>query len=344
MSRSIIAVAGTCLLALFASAYADEPASKTNSYCTPEEEKEIRADLEKGGYRLVISLHMRGTSGGRPLFLVNAWDGTVVKPLTKGPDYQPRVSPDGTKIAFTRKGQGLMVLHRGTDKEEKLKGAAGGSVAWSPDSAGIAFTWGKKHKEKRGIGIYDFRTKKVGALGEKYRGLSSIDWSPDGKWFAADVRGWKEFGYCLAFMSADGEKISGIQGARGCHPCFSRDGKRMCWNIGNGQGLGLLSFDPTAPGGAGKLPDSDLSYPTALSGVKGKHRHLAHGKHLVGDDPSGRWSPDDKYIVFVRRGSEGYGVVRVSDGKVILTQPKGSRYGFNQWDYDWMPLEKRDGK
>lgn len=282
----------------------------------------LRQKLGESGCRLIIAIHPKnpgaGESAARDLYFINA-DGTGLERITDTPrqsEHMPRVSPDGKTVCFIR-GEDLWLLDLETMKEQKLPIGAG-SHAWGPDGKEIAFDW-----IKPGVGIHNLETKKVRAVGN-VRGIVDIDWSPDGKWFIFEIRDYKGIRFTIDFMSADGGQVRKLPnyGRRGeCHPCFSRDGRWHCWNASGG--LNIRRFAPELP-----------------QGTEGEVKHF--GSPLFGQDPCGRWSHDNKYIVYVCIPDGGswkvhspIRIVRVSDGESNQLNPPGT-VG-HHWDYDWLP-------
>ena len=85
-------------------------------------------------------------------------DGTGLKQLTSGhgDDREPRISPDGTRIAFTsdRAFEGsydIWTVEIGTGKLKRITSAAADEFgpAWSPDGSAIAFISGTVSRASR---------------------------------------------------------------------------------------------------------------------------------------------------------------------------------------------------
>jgi dipeptidyl aminopeptidase/acylaminoacyl peptidase len=171
----------------------------------------VRVTTDSAADEYRTSIWVTETSGGAP------------RPLTAGPrDGQPRWSPDGTMLAFTRGSEGkpgqihLLPMSGGEATQlTRLKGGAS-SPAWSPDGKRIAFSSGTnpsidddttraKPKKEPGrvitrpifrlnnVGYYDLEHPShvwvIDAAGGKPRQLTTgtfvegaPDWSRDGAW------------------------------------------------------------------------------------------------------------------------------------------------------------------
>ena len=90
---------------------------------------------------LVFSARVAGGFSTEQLFRISL-AGTGLKQLTTGtaPAEAPAVSPDGTRIAFARLGDGLFSMDvNGTGVRRLTGNARDGFPAWSPDGTRIAF-------------------------------------------------------------------------------------------------------------------------------------------------------------------------------------------------------------
>ena len=90
---------------------------------------------------LVFSARGNGGLDGMQLFRITT-AGTGLKQLTTGtfPAEAPAVSPDGTRIAFARLGDGLFSMSvNGTDVRRLTSNARDSYPAWSPDGTQLAF-------------------------------------------------------------------------------------------------------------------------------------------------------------------------------------------------------------
>jgi WD40 repeat protein len=92
----------------------------------------------------------RGTDSGFDIFVMDV-DGTNVRRLTTtGSDYDPHWSPDGSRIAFTRQGEGarsdIYVMDAdGTNVQQLTDGGEGVTNLypnWAPDGSAIAYVAG----------------------------------------------------------------------------------------------------------------------------------------------------------------------------------------------------------
>jgi Tol biopolymer transport system component len=81
------------------------------------------------------------TTGDIDIFVMNA-DGTGTRVLHQpGDDYEPRWSPDGTRILYWKDGSGIYTMASdGTDVRKISHETAIFSLAWSPDGSTIAYT------------------------------------------------------------------------------------------------------------------------------------------------------------------------------------------------------------
>lgn len=321
-----------CILLVTCACGAGERASpratwKLPAKCTPfapPRIKDLKTELARSGYRLVIAIHREQKREGkdkskkgyppRDLYRVNA-DGSGLRQLTDTPDreeHAPRTSPDGTMFTYN---YGDFLVDAKTLKTRKVYGG----YVWTPDSRRTV------HCGKRGLVYTDMKTGKNTKPVPVKRRVSIVDLTSDGKWFIFEIRNYLGKRYTIDFMGADGGAIRKMpnhpKGSGECHPAFSPDGKWMCWNAGGS--LTVRRFDPS-------LPD----------GTDGKIVTLPKDK--LGQDPCGRWSHCGRYIAYVKiphRGSwrvhSPLCIVRLSDAETITVSPPG--WVGHHWDYDWLP-------
>jgi len=128
-------------------------------------------------------------------------DGTEVRPLTRhARDLHPAWSADGTEIAFTRAVQppyaGVWVVDAAGGQPRQLTNPPGlvdESVAWSPDSARIAFTRTRPESETDGVASVYVMDRDGTNVRELVRNhyfaccTYGLTWSPDGKTIAFET-------------------------------------------------------------------------------------------------------------------------------------------------------------
>ncbi|HEV2067597.1 MAG TPA: S9 family peptidase [Thermomicrobiales bacterium] len=107
---------------------------------------------------------------------------------------EPRISPDGGRVAFTVGTRGKKGDHPeraiwlSRDGEPATRFSGGEShdhdIRWSPDGTRLLFLSNRKDKEKDGIYIAPVDGGEAQRLGELEGSLSSPEWSPDGSMIA----------------------------------------------------------------------------------------------------------------------------------------------------------------
>ncbi len=117
----------------------------------------------------------------------------------------PRWSPDGTRVAFSRKTEEgsarLAVLTVATGEVVLLnpEGSQAGFPAWSPDGRELAFAWDR-------TGVFDLYAVELASgrcrrLSRTLGGAFEPDWSPDGKHLAFTA--YSHDGFDIAVMAAE---------------------------------------------------------------------------------------------------------------------------------------------
>lgn len=107
---------------------------------------------------------------------------------------EPRISPDGTLVAFTvgtrsKKGdhpERAIWLSRRGEPASRFSGGESHDhdIRWSPDGTRLLFLSNRKDKEKDGIYLVPVDGGEAQRLGELEGSLSSPEWSPDGSTIA----------------------------------------------------------------------------------------------------------------------------------------------------------------
>jgi dipeptidyl aminopeptidase/acylaminoacyl peptidase len=122
------------------------------------------------------------TDVSRALFIINK-DGSGLRKIAAG--FYPKISPDGTTVAYLNSGQIYTVsLNDTTVKPQPLFKVriSQNSVRWNNDGSKLAFVSNRGNHDF--IGIYDFSTKSISFSDPSADHDHDPVWSPDGKWVA----------------------------------------------------------------------------------------------------------------------------------------------------------------
>ena len=282
-------------------------------------------------------------------------------------DSEPRLSPDGSRIAFTR-GSGSYTASRpesvyligGASGGRRLVGA-GSDASWSPDGRRLAYIDHVRVESKRSPAIdrvvvfdVDSRTRTSVATG------TSPAWSPDGEriafmryTFSRATHGWEIGSSSLLTMRADGADVHELTSTSGetrlFAPAWSPDGKTIVVSGDTDYGDFAEFVDPTS--GATRRLDVDvgsalvwspggneLAFHTYASiGIldveTGKARTLLQSDKLAYRDVV--WSPDGRQVGFIRCASpepedcDVYAMNADGTDQRRLTRTRGLEYGLD---------------
>jgi TolB protein len=256
--------------------------------------------------------------GSRQLYVMNA-DGSGLTRLTRdSASYsRPVWSPDNSKIAFARGGQGIFMMNADGSGMTRVS-AEGRDPAWSPDGSRIRFV--------RSVADAPTAIEEVALDGS--RGIGPVEgnfgsrlaFSPDLRTVAFDVSTFDSGdGFTQVYlMNADGtdfRRLSSpfdpMQSAEGS-PAWSPDGKLVAfWSFWFG--IATMGTDGSARATSVFRDFPDVNFSTSIS-----------------------WSPDGQYIAFVRGDPNAGREIWVAFAaentpRVRRITPRG----MNAWDPGW---------
>jgi Tol biopolymer transport system component len=345
LSLSISAFVLLSVLSLVETVLGSQPANEPDLKAKPRHESGI--DLKMIPFRIIYETY-RKTNGKSnwELCLINP-DGTNETNLTQTPDVDemyPHFSPDGRKISFvtderTEKGKVRNVYYMNADGSDRVKVADHARwPCWSPDAKTVAYLkdeYYERHSTRpystKGLFFYDLATRRHKQHPNRdLCHLYNICWSPDGKWFLANVTGGMGFGSAIVVIEAQGNRVFDLTkyGVEGCRPDLCFDGKTMGWAMSNEIEVYLADMDLT------------LSIPrvTNLRGIaKCREGHFVN---------QADFSPDGQYIAFSSGPAGNYEVGWKSPGWNICVGDLEGNWlqittdGKHNKEPDWMPVSE----
>lgn len=163
-------------------------------------------------------------------------EGTAVKVFSsRGADFAPVLSPDGTKVAFSSSGDGyntdIYVCNVDGSNVQRLTNhrSIDSSPAWSPDGKRIAFTSGRTGT----VQVYTMNSDGSNQQRITYEGRynDGADWSPDGRYIAYSARrdGSKTFDIKIHDLVTNQTYYVTRDVENDENPAFSPDGKSIAF-------------------------------------------------------------------------------------------------------------------
>ncbi|HXE95579.1 MAG TPA: LpqB family beta-propeller domain-containing protein, partial [Dongiaceae bacterium] len=256
----------------------------------------------------------------------------------------PRYSPDGSRIAFTRHDPHDHTVVVVTDRSgssvlaEFRRLFSDGSICWSPDGGSLYFTQSENNSgfnTYQDLYEYDFASDSTTRLTYGRR-LGDVDLSPDGRRFAAVVsfRGSQNL---VLIETSGAEKVAkprpvtGYSLQRVSSPRWSPDGKAVSYAVTDNSGRTAIRLYDANSGGDRTLfsvshtasypvwsrDGSFLIYVSDETGVFNLFAYdLKEGKsyqvsHLLGGALQPDLSPDGREIIFSSYDSHGFSIAQM---------------------------------
>ena len=203
--------------------------------------EDLRQELQKVPDKILYETYQ---DGNWEIFQINA-DGSQPINLTKTPNANegnPRVSSDGSKIAFTvDEGEGdakarnvYMMNVDGTGRTLIAKNAR--YPFWNAAGTGLCYVPGESDRftirdyASQGLCVYDLATRRAQPHpNPELRHLYNLSATPDDQWILATVHAGMGCSHGILAIAAHGQEVFNLK-IPGCRPDVSPDGKRVAWN------------------------------------------------------------------------------------------------------------------
>ncbi len=257
----------------------------------------------------------------------------------------PRFSPDGSRIVYTRHDphdhtRGVVTDRSGSRVlAEFRRNYSDGSICWAPDGGTLYFTQAEINNgfnTYQDLYAYDVARDSISRLTHGQR-LGDVDLSPDGKWFAAIVSERGSQNLALIEMRGTGEEtaprlVTGYTRQRVSSPRWSPDGSKISYALTDNAGQTTIHLYDVAPGTDRTLfavnhtaaypvwsrDGSFLIYVSDETGVFNLFAYdLKEGKsyqvsHLLGGALQPDLSPDGTSIIFSNYDAHGFGIAEMA--------------------------------
>jgi eukaryotic-like serine/threonine-protein kinase len=175
-------------------------------------------NLSRDGQRLAIE---RRDGGNSDIWVIDLSRGTTTRVTTDpGHDIRPVLSPDGSRVAFSRGGIFYQKSANGAGEEERL--GDGQTMDWSPDGRFISFF---RDLDLWALPLFGDRTPILVAGGKfnERRGR----FSPDGKWIAYESNVSGRFEIYLQSFPPEADRVQTISVNGGDSAYWRGDGKEL---------------------------------------------------------------------------------------------------------------------
>ena len=269
---------------------------------------------------------------------------------------EPKFSPDGSRIAFTRRDPHDHTTVVVTDPSGKKVLAqfrrrySDGGISWSPDGGSIYFTQAEINRGfnvYQDLYVYDLARDEITRLSHGQR-LSEVQIAPDGKRFAAVVSSRGSQNLALIDQPGSGKLgsprlVTDYKMQRVSSPSWSPDGKTICYGLTDNKGESSIRLHHTEGGADTELfrASHTLAYPVWSHDGSGifyisdetgvfnlfayqlQERKSYQVSHLLGGALQPDPSPDGRSVVLSSYGSRGFKIAQMSLDKAKWSEARG---------------------